>query len=460
MTNQIDTLSKFGTSFQTKCLVALLTDRPFTEQIKDITKSSYFEGDGNQWIVDKIMWYSNEYRALPTLEVFKKEIDKVTNDVTRAASIMQLREVYKQIGQNEDDLKYVKDEFLTFCKNQAIKAAITKSVTLLERGNYDEIKSVIDKAMHAGQEQNVGHLYLDDLQSRVSKQTRNVIATAWPCINQIMDGGLGAGELGCVIAPSGIGKSWFLAAIGAAALYSGKKVVHYTFELSETYLGLRYDTIYTGIESSQIRNNIPKVQAALEEIKGQLVIKYFPTRTITINSITAHIEQLKRRGFHPDLIIIDYADLMKSIEKSNAKHEELGYIYEEIRGMLGLYQLPGWTASQAQRSALQDDIVEADKIAGGYSKVMVCDFIMSIARKMADKMTNVGRVHVPKNRMGPDGMTFPADIDLTTGNICVWDENSPQGILTKRRMQSGDGVVKQLLAKKLIHTATNAQDDI
>jgi hypothetical protein len=448
----IDTLVKYGAVFQTKCVVALLTDRSFTEQSFDVINPNYFESEANQWIVERTLWYFNNYKALPTLEVLKRESDKIPegHTVLKAAVVDSLKNVFFTIKANPDDLKYIKDEFLTFCKNQAVKKAILDSADLLPTGKYDQIKSIIDKAMHAGQERNLGHVWIQELDTRISKVARNVVPTPWECLNEITDGGLGAGELGCVIAPSGIGKSWFLAAIGAEAIRRGKTVVHYTMELSETYLGLRYDTIFSGIEPNKIKDNTSVVKEILTQIQGNLFIKYFPTRTVTVNSLRAHMERLISLGNKPDLLIIDYADLMMSAAKADSTHERLGIIHEELRGLVGEYQIPGWTASQSQRSALNDDVVEADKIAGAYAKIMVDDLVISASRKMADKMTNTARVHIIKNRFGPDGMTYPAVMELEHGKIEVYAEDSPQGILLKNKMQSGEGQVKKILGQKLL----------
>jgi replicative DNA helicase len=449
----LDTLEKFGPTFQTKCIVALLTDRAFLEQSIDVVNKEFFESDSHKWIVDRIFWFFHTYRTLPTKEVFAKEISKLNNDVLKAALLPQLTDVLKGGHEQASDIKYVKDEFLAFCKNQALKSAILKSVDLLQTGQYDQIKSTVDLAMRAGAERNLGHVYLDELELRISKAARNVIATPWDCINQILDGGLGAGELGCWVAPSGIGKSWMLTAIGAHAMRMGKTVAHYTYELSETYMGLRYDSAFTGIEPNKICDNKGIVEQAMSEIPGKLIIKFYPTRSITTNTVMAHIQRLQNMGNAPDLILIDYADLMRSSAKADAKHEELQYIHEEIRGMLGELRLPGWTASQSQRSSLQDDVVEADKIAGSYGKIMTDDAVFSVSRKLADKVSNTARVHCMKNRFGPDGLTFPAYMDLGKGQINVFDENSPEGIKVKQKLQSGEGVLKGMLQKKLIDPA-------
>lgn len=456
---QQDTLSKFGYEFQSKCLSALLYDRPFLEQSLDVIKPSFFESEAAQWIISKTLWYFQEYRSLPTLPVFRREMDKLGTDngELKSSVIDHLREVHT--NQNAEDLKYVKHELIQFCKNQAIKEAIFKSADLLSQEKYDQIKTIIDKAMHAGVERNLGHNWHEDIEIRVAKMARGVVPTPWPAINDITDGGLGAGELGCIIAPSGIGKSWILSAIGAHAMRLGKRVAHYTFELQENYLGLRYDTIFTGIEPNKIRDNVQEVSAVMEDIPGQLFIKYFPTRSVTVTSILSHINRLISLGQKPDLVLIDYADLMRSVSATSVRHEELGYIHEEIRGMLGELGIPGWTASQSQRSALQDDVVEADKIAGSYAKIMADDFVFSASRKLEDKMVDTARVHVIKNRFGPDGQTFPAKMDLAHGQIEIFDPQSEAGRRTMQRMQDGKDDIKTMLAKKLIDFKRKSQTE-
>lgn len=460
-TENLDTLQKYGPTFQSKAIACLITDKTFLEQTFDIIVPHYFESLSNKWIVETILRHYNEYRSIPTPDVFKRESDKLEGnkeaDLLRVSVVEQLKTIYKHT--KAVDLDYHKSEFLDFCKNQAIKNAILKGAEYVQKGKYDEIKSIVDRAMRAGQERNLGHDWINDIDVRLSKTARETIATPWSCINELLDGGLGPGELGCIIAPSGIGKSWVLRAIAAEALRRGKRVVDYTFELSENYVGLRYDSIFTGIESKDISKSRALVESAIDQIEGELIIKYFPTRTATINHLSAHINRMIQLGYKPDLVIIDYADLMRATEKSSARHEELGFIYEEIRGMLGELKIPGWTASQSQRSALQDDVVEADKIAGAYAKIFVADFVASVSRKLSDKMSNTARMHIIKNRFGPDGMTFPAYMDLAHGKIEVYDENSPGGLKIKNLMENGAGKVTAMLKKKLLDTRTQSTLD-
>jgi len=233
-------------------------------------------------------------------------------------------------------------------------------------------------------------------------------------------------------------------------LKQGKKVVHYTLELNENYVGLRYDTIYTGIEPGKIPENPELIKDLVETIKGEIIIKYYPARTITSHTIQAHVQQMASLGFKPDLIIVDYADLMSANAKTDARYQELGAVYEELRGLAGELQVPIWTASQTQRSAIQDEVIQADKIAESYSKIMTADLVLSISRKLEDKVHKTGRAHIIKNRFGADGQTFPMLIDASVGKIEIYDEASAKGIMLKKQMDNGETVTRQNLAKKLL----------
>ena len=254
----IDNLKKFGTEFQTKCISALVSDKTFIERISDIIEPQSFETDAHQFIVKETISYFLHYKELPTLAVFKVKVDSIENELLKKTVVDQLRLVYQKI--TDSDLKFIKEQFLEFCKNQKLKNAIMESVDHLKNGQYDKIKHVVDIAMKAGMERNIGHEYDVDIEKRMSMMARKTTKTNWTEIDTIMDGGLAGGELGVITACAGSGKSWVLAKIGAEAMRQGKNVLHYTLELNENYVGLRYDACFTGIDFQNIRNNIDTVK--------------------------------------------------------------------------------------------------------------------------------------------------------------------------------------------------------
>jgi len=441
-----DKLSNFGHSFQVKVISALLTDKAFTQQVSDILLPEFFESEANQWIVETIIKYFYEYKTSPTLDVFKIKVQDVSGDVLKSSIIEMLKDAFRYL--ESEDLDFIKEETLDFCKNQCIKRAILESVDLLNKGQYDAIKAAIDMAMKAGADKEVGHEYNDSVQARYQDNIRSTIATPWPVINDLSDGGFGKGELVVFVAPAGIGKSWGLINVGSHAVKQGLNVVHYTLELNEGYVGQRYDAVLTGIANQNLKYNLEDVEAAVSKLKGNLVIKYYPTKTASCSTLRAHIEKMILIGKKPDLVIVDYADLLRgSVSKREMRHE-LESIYEDLRGIAGEYEVPLYTASQANRSALEMDVIEADKISESYSKIMIADFVLSLSRKVTDKIAGTGRWHIIKNRFGPDGLTLPSKMNMSNGQIHIYEETSADGKDTKATMQSGEDLLKKSLSQK------------
>ena len=443
-----DRLSSYGYAFQVKVITALLTDKSFLQQISDIMLSSYFESDANSWIIDTILEYHKEYKSSPTLEVMKVKLEKVDHDVLKEQVIAHLKDAWKFT--EAEDLEYIKDQALDFCKNQEIKKAILSSVELLKNGDYDGIKAKVDGALKAGADKDIGHDYMTSIDERYTEAVRFVQPTPWEVINELTDGGLGKGELGVMVAPAGIGKSWALMNIGADAVKKGKTVLHYTLELNEAYVGLRYDSVITGIANQNLKHYQEDIKEQLEKLKGELIIKHYPTKTVSVMGIRAHVEKCIMQDKKPDVIIVDYADLLRG--HGQEKRHELEGIYEDLRGMAGEYEIPVWTASQANRSALEEDVIDASKISESYGKVMVADFVLSLSRKVQDKLAGTGRWHVIKNRFGPDGITLPSKMNTSNGQFNIYTDTSLQGQNTQKQMDKGDELAKQLLARKYKET--------
>jgi replicative DNA helicase len=425
-----------------------VSDKTFIERISDILEPDSFETDAHKFIVKETISYFLQYKDLPTLAVFKVKVDSIENDLLKQSVVEQLRLVYQKIS--DTDLKYIKEQFLEFCKNQKIKNAIMESVDHLKSGQYDKIKHVVDLAMKAGMERNIGHEYMVDIEKRMSMMARKTVKTNWTEVDNIMDGGLAGGELGIITACAGSGKSWVLAKMGAEAMRQGKNVLHYTLELNENYVGLRYDACFTGIDFQNIRNNIDIVKKKIAEVPGKLIIKYFPIKTVSAHSLKLHAERIQTLGTKVDMIIVDYADILRpsQSERNSNSYSEAGGIYEELRGVAGELQVPIWSASQSNRAAMDEDIIQANNISDSYRKIMTADFVMSLSRKMSDKQANTARFHVIKNRFGPDGITFPSRMNAGCGDIQIFAENSREGIGIINEMNQEENLVKKMMSNK------------
>ena len=346
---------------------------------------------------------------------------------------------------------------MDFCKNQEIKKAILGSVELLKQGDYDGIKAKVDNALKAGADKDIGHDYMTEIEERYTEAVRDVQPTPWDVINELTDGGLGKGELGVMVAPAGIGKSWALMNVGAHLVKQGKTVVHYTLELNQAYVGLRYDSVITGIANQNLKHYKEDVKEQVSKLTGELIIKHYPTKSVSVMGIRAHVEKCIMQDKKPDVIIVDYADLLRG--HGQEKRHELEGIYEDLRGMAGEYDIPVWTASQANRSALEEDVIDASKISESYGKVMVADFVLSLSRKVQDKLAGTGRWHVIKNRFGPDGITLPSKMNTSNGQFHIYADTSIGGRETQKEMDGGDNLARQLLSRKYQETQNPSMID-
>jgi len=415
----LNTLSQYGTHFQIKVLSSLLTRKEFLINIHDVLSEEYFDNSAHKWIIAEILKYYERYHTVPSMDVLKVEMKKIENEVLQLSIKEQLREAYTA---SEDDLVYVEQEFSNFCKNQQLKKALLTSVDLLKAGDYDSIRHLVDNALKAGQDKNVGLEYSKDIQSRYREEHRPVIPTPWELFNNLFQGGIGPGDFGLIFGNPGGGKSWTLIALGAHAVSLGFNVIHYTLELGEDYVGLRYDACFTGVPVNTIRDFKDRVEDTVTKLPGNLIIKEYSPGKASISTIEAHIKKTIDQGVKPDLIIIDYVDLLRSKRSKGDRKEEIDDIYVSTKGLARELKVPVWSVSQVNRAGAKDDIIEGDKAAGSYDKIMITDVAISLSRKKEDKVAGTGRFHIMKNRYGGDGMTYGAKIDTSTGHMDIFDD--------------------------------------
>jgi replicative DNA helicase len=409
-------LNSYGTSFQIKVISSLLTHKEFLVNINDMLVEDYFDNQAHKWIIKEILKYYDKYHTTPSMEILAVELQKCGNEVLQISIKEQLKEAYNT---SNDDLEYVQEEFSAFCKNQQLKGALLQSVDLLKGGDYESIRSLINNAIKAGQDKNIGHEYAKDIESRYREDSRTTIKTPWDKINELLQGGLGNGDFGLIFGNPGGGKSWSLVALGGHATKLGYNVIHYTLELGEQYVGRRYDAYFSKIGVDKIQKHKDKIENLMGDIKGNLIIKEFPTGKATMSTIEAHIQKVKDMGIEPDLIIIDYVDLLSSKRKTVDRKGEIDDIYTSTKGLARELDIPVWSVSQVNRAGAKDNIVEGDKAAGSYDKIMITDVCISLSRQRKDKVEGTGRFHIMKNRYGMDGLTFGVKADTSTGHFEV-----------------------------------------
>jgi len=419
----------YGKSFQEKIFQGLLTDHTWAAQISEVMQSDYFDLRYLAYLTDKYFKYHTKYKSFPTLQLLISIIKDELKEQNNAVLKEQVIEYLSRMRSSPDvgDIAYVKEKSLDFCRKQAMREALEKSVVLIANDRYEEVVDTMKKAVSVGITASVGHDFFEDVEARFVKTNRMVCPTGINELDEksVLNGGLGRGELGVIVASTGVGKSHFLVQLGAHALRVGKNVLHYTFELTETSVGIRYDSNLANIPSNEVQDSKEEVLSKYKEMElGRLIIKEYPTGSCSVSMIRNHIEKLALRGFVPNVVIIDYADIMRSSREYDALRLELKLIYEDLRNFAMERSIPVWTASQANRDASNSDIVGLENMSESYGKAMVADVVLSLSRKPTEKATGAGRLFVAKNRAGRDGIIFPVHIDTARSKIRILDENS------------------------------------
>jgi replicative DNA helicase len=411
--------SKYGKTFQEGLSQLILEDRSFSDQMQEVMKVEFFEVRYLQVFVQKIFDYRNKYGIHPTnkimITLLRADIEE-ENDAVKKQVRDYFARIYKAGFGVEGD-EYIKETSLDFCRKQKLKEAMLESVKLLKSSSFDEISEVINEALKLGSDNKFGYDYKVDFEKRFELKTRNAVSTGWKEIDDLCKGGLGEGELGVVIAPTGAGKSMALVHLGAEAIKQGKTVIHYTLELGSTVIASRYDSCITGVPLKDLFSFKEQIFDTVQELEGNLIIKEYPTKSASVGTIKIHLEKLRQRGIPIDMIIVDYGDLLRPNVVRKEKRHELETIYEDLRALAQEFKCPCYTASQTNRSGLNAEVITMESISEAFNKCFVADFIFSLSRTIQDKNANSGRFFIAKNRNGPDGLIYPIFMD--TGKVTI-----------------------------------------
>ena len=440
----------YGKSFQEKIFHSLITDKDWAAQMTEIMDPTFFDVRYLEYLSDKFFTYFVKYKCFPTLgllvTIVRDDLSQRDDAILRDQIVQFLHRV--KTSTDVSDLAYVKDKTLDFCRKQAFKDALEKAVDLIQTEKFESVLTLMKQAVSVGIPSSTGHDFFEDSEARFIKVNRLVCPTGLPRLDakDIFNGGLGRGEIGVVTANTGVGKSHWLVAMGANAMRAGKNVLHYTFELTEYAVGLRYDSNLCNIPSNDVQDHKEAVMKKYEGMDmGRLIIKEYPTGSASAITIRNHIEKLMLKGFKPSVIIIDYADIMRSTKSYDSLRHELKLIYEELRNLAMELSVPVWTASQANRDSAKADIVGLENMAEAYGKAMVADVVVSISRKATEKAGNSGRLFVAKNRAGRDGLVFPIHIDTAKSTFEILDE---QSLTLDETVKQSNSEMKDLLRKK------------
>jgi len=432
---------KFGSHFQLRLFHYLIADKEFAASVLDILQPEFFSNDHYRTLITLLIAHFEKYHTMPSFENLGVT---VSSEISDEVELEYLQDVLKKITVETDttDKDFIEDKTIEFCKQQAMVNAIQDCVPLIKREDYESIFGIIQNAMNAGSARDDGHDYFDQALLRRMGE-RFPISTGLDLLDKYLSGGLGAGEVGIILAGTGVGKSMMLVFLAAEALLQGLNVLYYTLELSDHMVALRLDTKLTGINLTELLTDSEgayreRVNTKLKKIRKKtgkeprVIIKEYPTRTASITTIRTHLMKLRHKGFVPDIILVDYADILKPLTPYKEKRYELESNVEQLRALSGEMKIPVWTASQTNRDGLDTSIVSLKTISESLAKAMVADVIISVGRDINLVEREEACYYLAKNRFGQDKVIFTGRFDPGTLDFRIDQEGLQESEITQQ----------------------------
>jgi len=394
--------------------------------------------------------YVDEYRVMPEVAIVNANCGSS----------------FEKVSVPKETYDWLMDHFEQFSRHQALARAIYASADLLEKGDYGPVERLVKDAMQISLNKDMGTDYFEDPRERLTrlKDGNGQVSTGWPTIDKKLYGGFNRGELNIFCAGSGGGKSLFLANLGVNWALAGLNVLYLTFELSEGLVSMRLDSMTTGISTREIFKSIDDVELKVKMMgkrAGNLQVKYMPSGK-NCNDIRAYLKEYQvKKGVKPDVLLIDYLDLMMPLSVKVSPSDLFvkdKYVSEEIRNLAMETQCVTVTASQLNRSAVEEIEFDHSHISGGLSKIMTADNVIGIFTSRAMKERGRYQIQFMKTRSSSGvGQKVDLEFNLDTLRITDLGEEASEPSFKEQQATS---VINNLKRTSVVTTASGGSDDI
>jgi len=405
-------LGYLGAEYQLRLIAQILTDRKFGNAIIDIVNPNYFEDEYLRIVVGAIKNAKAKDDIIPDVGSLEfRLLDDVKDDTQRRYALTQLRKI-KEADLN--DTLYVQETAMRFCKQQELMKALAEINKIISKGevdNYEELESKLRKALEHGDSKDDGINVFDDIDSVLADDFRKPIRTGIEGLDEIMDGGLSKTELAIILAPFGVGKTTMMTKIANTAMLDGYKVLQLFFEDSTKVIQRKHLSCWSKFDLNSLSIHKEEVKEMAANMMansngGEIRLKRFSSDGTTIPIIRQYIRKLIATGFRPDVVILDYIDVVEPSRRFDDVNAGEGSVMRQFETMLLELDIAGWTAVQGNRSSIKADVVEADQMGGSIKKAQIGHFVVSIAKTLDQKDKSTATMAILKSRFGKSGMIF------------------------------------------------------
>jgi replicative DNA helicase len=409
----------FDRDFQVEVLSLIFQQWDFLVFAADLIQPAYFDDQVLIWYFQAMVDHYEKYNQKPTMGVLKNELLKAAKSKRiKKEEISSYKEVYEDLEDPVLAEDYIRNEVVRFCKTQATKKALLRTSEMMHapEPDWDAMGKILDDARSVGDDaSNMGLKYFEEAEERVRVRSlgddKVRVPTGITGLDDVIGGGLEEEQMMIWMGGTGAGKSLALAQCGKRAIVGGFNTVYYTLELSADIIAKRYDSGISRVPMMEIDRHPDDVLRVVNKwgrrYGNNLIIKQYAPRQASVNTIKAHLTMLRNSGFKPDLVIVDYLDLLKPLTSYNDEYADLGAIATDLRGLGVEFKVPVQTATQVNRSGMQSEVVELAHVSDSLKKLFVADVVVPICRNREEKQANRARLFTAKNRNGPEGIEVP-----------------------------------------------------
>jgi len=400
-----------GNTFQIQLLNQIILDKDFAHSIIDVIEPTHFENKYFKTLLQLVKEYYSKYDCTPSFETLSQ---MVKSEFPQELMLKILNDTIKQI-QNAptEGSSFVQEKSLKFCKQQELQKAITKSQKILDSGefeNYDKLEELVRAALQVGETGNKIEDVFNNLDDVLNEDFRHPIPMGITGIDRLLKGGLAKGELGVILAPTGVGKTTILSKIANTAFNNGYNVLQLFFEDNPKVIQRKHFTMWTGIAPDELPNHrdevLEKARQVKEEMTNKLFLKKLPSDQYTMTQIKNMVRKMVADGHRIDVIVLDYIDCIVPDRNLGDEWKSEGSVMRGYEAMCHELGVVGWTATQGNRSSISSEVVTTDQMGGSIKKAQVGHVIISVAKTLQQKEMNLATIAITKSRVGKDGVIF------------------------------------------------------
>ncbi len=400
-----------GNTFQIQLLNNIILYKDFSNTIIDVIDPHYFDNQYFRLICQMIKEYYTKYEHTPTFDTLEQLTKSEITSPMAQKSVLDMIEQIKNVS--EDGYEFVQEKSLKFCKQQELQKVMNRAQNIIDKGDfesYDKLEEMVRGALQVGEVDKGTNDVFYEIDDVLNEDYRHPIPIGVAGIDNLLKGGLAKGEIGVILAPTGVGKSTFTTKIANHAFNLGYNVLQIFFEDNPKIIQRKHFTLWTGIAPDDLSDHKDEVLEKVKEIqkqrKNKLILKKLPSDTVTMNQIKNQVRKMIADGTKIDMIILDYIDCVVPDKQLGDEWKSEGSVMRSFEALCHELSIAGWTATQGNRNSISSEVVTTDQMGGSIKKAQVGHVIITVAKSLQQKEMNLATIAITKSRIGKDGIIF------------------------------------------------------